>query len=49
MGKGSRLYKYTPETDSDWVQIVNLSAFGITGITRIAVSDDWKVAVVTEL
>jgi WD40 repeat protein len=36
MGKDGKLYKYTPDRDQDWLEVVELT--GVKGITRIAVS-----------
>ncbi len=45
-GRGSRLYKYHPLQDKDWVEIADLKNLGIASITRLAVSGDKKLAVV---
>jgi len=37
-GDGKRLYKFDPSEDSDWVELANLSDYGIKEFTRIAVS-----------
>jgi hypothetical protein len=45
MGKDDRLYQFTKE--KGWQEIANLSALGLTGITRLAVSlDGKKIAIV---
>ena len=36
MGKGSRLYAYHPNRNSDWVEMVDLKNHGIYNITRMA-------------
>lgn len=47
MGHGSSLYAYHPETDTGWYEIADLSAYGLDGITRLAVGpDEQKIAVV---
>ncbi len=46
MGRGSRLYKFHPVKDKDWVEMADLKNIGITSITRMAVSGDDKLAVV---
>ena len=46
MGRDSRLYKFHPLKDKDWVEIVDLSNLGIFSITRLAVSGDGKLALV---
>jgi dipeptidyl aminopeptidase/acylaminoacyl peptidase len=38
--RGSTLYRYRPGTDSDWVELAELTASGIRGISRLAVSPD---------
>jgi dipeptidyl aminopeptidase/acylaminoacyl peptidase len=38
MGDGKRLYKFDPAKDEDWVEMANLSDYGINDFTRIAVS-----------
>lgn len=38
MGDGKRLYKFDPAKDKDWVEMANLSDYGISDFTRIAVS-----------
>lgn len=35
MGKGSRLYTYHPNRDSDWIEMVDLRNLGIYNISRI--------------
>ena len=45
MGKGDLLYQFKKETG--WLQIADLTKFGLTGITRLAVSaDSKKIAIV---
>ena len=46
MGRGSRLYKYHPTQDKDWVEMADLKNIGVNAITRLAVSGDGKLAVV---
>ena len=46
MGRGSRLYKFHPVKDKDWVEMADLKNIGISSITRMAVSGDNKLAVV---
>ncbi|RLD24642.1 MAG: hypothetical protein DRI71_01940 [Bacteroidetes bacterium] len=38
LGDGKRLYKFDPETDTDWVELANLTDYGIKDFTRIVVS-----------
>lgn len=46
MGKGSKLYKFNRYSDEDWIEIADLSFYEINNISRIAVSVDYKIAVV---
>ncbi|MGB0524385.1 MAG: TolB family protein [Flammeovirgaceae bacterium] len=50
MGKGEILYKFNPKKDDGWVEVISLKQFGLTGITRLAVSPkgDKLVVVVAE-
>ncbi|HIB02665.1 MAG TPA: hypothetical protein EYO34_04815 [Candidatus Marinimicrobia bacterium] len=51
-GEGARLYKLDPEKEQHWTEIADLSDFGLTGITRLAVSprgDKIAVVVVEEV
>ena len=48
MGSGSKLYKYNRFTDEEWVEIADLSFYDISSITRLAISDDLKLAIVTD-
>jgi hypothetical protein len=45
-GRGSELYVFRPGRDSDWRRIADLSASGVAGITRLAVSPDGRSIVV---
>ncbi len=47
-GRGSKLYKFDRRRDQDWVEIADLYLYNIFSITRIAVSNDYKVAIVTQ-
>jgi len=49
-GDGHKLYKFDPKTDSDWIELANLSDYGIDKFTRLAVSPDSNLIaiVVTE-
>lgn len=38
MGKGDKLYKLKPGVDKTWVEFASLSAYGLNGITRLAIS-----------
>jgi len=46
MGEGSKLYKYNRSRDESWVEIADFSYYDISGITRLAVSRDGKIAIV---
>ncbi|MEL6718285.1 MAG: hypothetical protein AAFP82_06190 [Bacteroidota bacterium] len=50
MGNGSKLFKFHPsyDTDKGWREIADFQYYGIRNITRLALSDDGKIAVVTE-
>lgn len=49
MGKGSVLYRLHPSRDKGWQRIVDLSSWGLKGITRLAISPDGKkLALVVE-
>ena len=37
-GDGKRIYKFDPANDSDWVEMANLSDYGIKEFTRITIS-----------
>ena len=39
-GDGKRLYKFDPQSDTDWVELANLTDYGIGDFTRLAVSPD---------
>ncbi len=47
-GRGSKIYKLNPIEDDQWIEIVDLSFYDITKITRMAISPDFKIAVVSE-
>ena len=49
MGSGSRLFALDPAIDTGWREVADLSAAGVAGITRLAVSlDGTRIAVVGE-
>lgn len=49
MGKDDMLFKFTPNKDVDWVEAASLKEYGITSITRLAISPDGtKLALVGE-
>ncbi len=47
MGKGSRLYALHPLKNSEWKEVVDLKNIGIYNVSRMALSSDGKLAVVT--
>lgn len=46
MGRGSRMYKFHPVDDKDWIEVADFKTLGITSITRLAVNGSGKLAVV---
>lgn len=48
MGHGSRLYKFNRFRDTEWVEIADLRFYNINNISRLAVSPDWKIAIVAD-
>ncbi len=49
MGRANKLYKLKPGTDKKWIEIASLEAFGLNGITRIAISPlGNKIAIVVD-
>lgn len=42
VGSGSKLFRFDEKTDRAWVEIADLSSFGIKEITRMVVSSDGK-------
>ena len=36
--KNDKLYKFNPKTDKKWIEICNLSEYGINNISRIAIN-----------
>ncbi|MCP4725688.1 MAG: hypothetical protein GY863_11660, partial [bacterium] len=48
-GVGSKLYKFHPDKDTEWIEIADLSEHGIRGISRLVVSPKGnKIAVIAE-
>ncbi|MCB0495996.1 MAG: PD40 domain-containing protein [Cyclobacteriaceae bacterium] len=49
-GDGSKLYKFNPKSDSDWVELADLTDYGIHNFTRLAINPDASLIaiVVTE-
>ena len=50
MGDGKRLYKFDPQVDKEWVELANLTDYGIKDFTRLTVSPkgDLLAVVVSE-
>lgn len=48
MGRGSRIFKFHPQRDKEWLQIADLRYYEIDDITRLAVSNDYKIAIVAD-
>ena len=46
IGDGKRLYKFEPQSDTDWVELANLTDYGIGNFTRLAVSPDGNLLAV---
>jgi len=47
MGDGSKLYKFDPKTDTEWVELADLAAYGLNKFDRIAINNQVsKLAVV---
>ncbi len=48
MGEGSKIFKFDPLKDEDWIEITDLRYYDIRNITRMAISPDNKIAIVSE-
>ncbi len=46
MGKESKLYKFNKKNDIDWIEIADLSYYGIDNISRLAIREGKYIAVV---
>lgn len=46
IGRGTKLYKFMPNKDDDWVEIGDFRDYNFTSITRLAISGDGKLAMV---
>lgn len=46
MGKGSKMFKYHPAYDTNWIEMIDLRYYNITNISRLAISADNKIAIV---
>jgi len=50
MGKDDKLYKFKLNKDEEWIEVVSLSNYGISNITRLSInSDGTKLALVGDL
>lgn len=47
-GNGAKLFQFNPRRQRDWLEIADLSRYGVRSITRLAVSADGKLAVVVQ-
>lgn len=49
-GDGQKLYKFNPKNDTDWIELADLTDYGITDFSRIAISPEANLIaiVVTE-
>jgi hypothetical protein len=45
-GRGTKLLKFDPKKDNDWIEIGDFRDYNITQISRLAISDDGKLAIV---
>jgi hypothetical protein len=48
MGSGPYLYQFRPQKDKDWVEIANLSDYGIRKIERLALNKKGQIVMVTK-
>ncbi len=48
MGRGSKLFKFNQFIDEDWVEIADLRYYDIRNISRLAISPDYKIAIVAD-
>lgn len=48
MGRGSKVYKFNRFSDQDWEEIADLRYYGIRNISRMAISNDYKLALVAD-
>ncbi|MGB3545801.1 MAG: hypothetical protein WBA17_02440 [Saprospiraceae bacterium] len=46
MGQGSKIFQYNRLRHQGWVELADLRFYNINNITRLAVSDDYQIAVV---
>lgn len=48
MGKGSKLYKFNRLKDAEWKEIADFAFYGIDNITRLALNNNGKLAIVAQ-
>ncbi len=48
MGQDSKLYKFNRITDTEWVEVADFRFYDIKGISRIAVSEGGRIAIVAQ-
>lgn len=48
MGRGSKLFKFNRFTDKEWIEIADLRYYNIRNITRLAISNGLKIAIVAD-
>jgi len=49
MGNGSKLYKFNKIFDTGWKEVADFKHYGITKITRLAISEDGTIAIVDKI
>ena len=47
MGEGSQLYRFDPANNPKWTQVADLRLYGIRNITRLSVSENGRIALVS--
>jgi hypothetical protein len=47
-GRGPKLFHLRPDRNPEWKEIADLSAYGVTSISRLAVSQDYRLVVVVQ-
>lgn len=48
MARGSKLFKFNRFIDENWIEIADLRYYDIRNITRLAISDSYKIAIVAD-
>ncbi len=49
MGNGSKLYKFNKVFDTGWQEVADFKHYGITNITRLAISENGTIAIVDKV